>query len=177
MGSEPVFFEQRMVNNLRVQRVWGSWKNLRRELGEASASAACRRRQTFSKSSAAKNKQLFLPDKSLHSDNFTKKKKKKSKYFWMEEAKRGDHGTARQRETGGLPSEDYRSPAVAAAEIVSCCWGAAAPRGSHCSYGSSRRRGWKCSGSGASWGCCWTGRLQKITSKRKWGQEQYSHTR
>lgn len=166
MGSEPVFFEQRTVNNLQVQRVWGSWKNLRRDLGEASASAACRRRQTLNKLSAAKQTTVtpwLIASNYIFAPIFFKSVflngEAKFEEFWLSEGK-----------SGALPWEDCRSPAVAAAEIASCCWGAAAPRGSHCSFGSSRRKGWKCSGSGASLGCCWTGRLQKIRPKWKRGQ-------
>lgn len=167
MGSEPVFFEQRTVNNLQVQRVWGSWKNLRRDLGEASASAACRRRQTLNKLSAAKQT-TATPWQISSSYNFAPIFLKS--VFLNGEVKFEASWLSARGKIGALPSEDCRSPAVAEAEIASCCWGAAAPRGSHCSFGSSRRKGWKCSGSGASLGCCWTGRLQKIRSKWKWGQ-------
>ena len=70
------------------------------------------------------------------------------------------------------PWEDCHSPLAAGAEKVSCCWQVASPRGSHCSCGSSRRRGWKCSGSGASLDCCWTGRLEEIMKERKKKKKQ-----
>lgn len=170
MGSEPVFFEQRTVNNLQVQRVWGSWKNLRSDLGEASASAACRRRQSLNKLSAAKQTTV-TPWQNSSNYNFATIFFK-SFFFVNGEAKFEEFWLSARGKMGALPSEDCRSPAVAVAEIASCCWGAAAPRGSHCSFGSSRRKGWKCSGSGASLSCCWTGRLQKIRSKWKWGQAE-----
>lgn len=70
-GRRARIFKQRMVNNLWVQRVCSSWKNLWRELGEATQRLGPRSLQekaNLNKLSVSETKQMLLVTGSLESN-------------------------------------------------------------------------------------------------------------
>lgn len=192
-GKRARIFKQWMVNNLWVHRVWSSWKNLWRELSEAAqrlSLSSLQEKANPDKLSVTKlNKWFSLLELSSESVIFHIFIFPQFLLSGHEDANSMQFGlwptmmwASTYREKWASPWEDCHSPLAAGAEKVSCCWRVVSPRGSHCSCGSSRRRGWKCSGSGASLGCCWTGRLEEKTTKngvrlgcfayRKWATEE-----